>query len=215
MQVYQAISYIKPNITKQLDKLNSLIQLITNIKSFKLSDDFAAFNIRVQTKEKTYQTYQIKLYWDIIRDKRKPTYILTEFEITNKFEELLSEKVFDINNNIDQFEELEDILYEINTFISDYEIHLDKFDNQQDVKKYDTNTNILGSKNLPIFIAQLEEFKNQAKKFFTTNKLFSSESHLRREVPRWQVVPRERLVLRSHPRELLRRLDPRDLLKSK
>ena len=119
MQVYQAISYIKPNITKQLDKLNSLIQLITNIKSFKLSDDFAAFNIRVQTKEKTYQTYQIKLYWDIIRDKRKPTYILTEFEITNKFEELLSEKVFDINNNIDQFEELEDILYDLQNKIEE------------------------------------------------------------------------------------------------
>jgi ubiquitin-protein ligase len=177
MQVYQAICYNKPNQIKQLDKLNSLIQFIKNIKSFKLSDDFVGFNLWVQNKSKqnTYQNYPIKIYWDNIRDKRKLTYMLTEFEITNKFEEILSERIFDINNNIDQFEELEDILYELNTYISDCQIYLDdEKDGKHDEKNSDSN--ILASKNMSIFVLQLEEFKNQAKKILTTNRLFSSES---------------------------------------
>lgn len=155
MQSYQ--SYVFTNKLNIIQRL-SFIENILKLSCIKLKTDILELFFTVNGTK-----YKIDIYYEII----KPTFVLANVNNNNIFENKLSEKLNLINLQIDNYEYLDDILYEIGNIIIEL---------GNDMEPEDNIKNITIQKDNAIFTELVEKHKSELKKTIINNKVLSSNS---------------------------------------
>jgi ubiquitin-protein ligase len=157
MQAYQIDALYKVNILQKINFIQKLFE-ISFINSIKLLSKYIEISFNVNKK-----FYDLKIHYE----KNKPIFIFASLNNLDKFENELGEKLNNINLQIDNYERVEDVLYDIiTTFI---EI------NNNSVK-HNLVDNIQTPKNEKVFKENIEIHKSNLKKTVIDNKILSSNS---------------------------------------
>jgi len=157
MQSYQTI------INKQYDTSNKLSYIVdtiykkSHIKSWKYFSDLLEL-VFVYNKK----TYTFKIYYD----ENKPTYVFAEIDNSDDFENQLSNKLNMINMEIDNYERVEDVFYDVIYIFTE-------FASNNISKKHVVKTE---KKDMTDFIAQIELYKKSIKRNTIVSKVLSLES---------------------------------------
>jgi hypothetical protein len=113
MQAYQSIIIPQYNIIDL--KINLLFSIIkNNIFSYKITPDFVSIGIK-----RLNHNYTIKVYYEKTLKYYKPLYILADFEFTKLFEKKLCNKIELMNMDIDNYDCVEDIAYDLTTWVNE------------------------------------------------------------------------------------------------
>lgn len=158
MQSYQTNLIYNPNIYNNCNYIvNSINKNILNI-SFKLLPDYLDINFLINKK-----SYNIKIYIE----NNKPNYIFSNIEPVNKFENELCERLNLINLQIEEYERIEDIFYDILNIFDDC---------NKNINLTTENEEKIITKNLEKFKKNIEDEKVLVKIKNITSKILSSES---------------------------------------
>ena len=158
MQSYQTTVFCK---SSSISEKITLIKSIFNnyyVKSIKLFPDFIETSLNLNKK-----TYNIQIYFE----NQKPTFIFANVNNTNNLENELGKKLNYINLQINNYERLEDILYDIVTTFIDLASNSEPI--ELDLPK-DRN------KNIATFTNKVEEYKSSLSKTIVSNKVLSTNS---------------------------------------
>jgi ubiquitin-protein ligase len=157
MQSYQSL--INTNKNSIIQRL-SFIEKIFKIYYFKIQEDVIEITFNVNELK-----YKIHVYYE----KNKPTFIFANINNKNIFENKLSEQLNIINLQIDNYEYLDDVLYDITTTLNELENKLELYKNDKNIEEIVQKDNIS-------FIEEVEKHKINLKKTTISNKIMSSNS---------------------------------------
>ena len=104
MQSYQSLITIQSNAVNKMSYIIDTIYKNTYIKSWKVCPNSLEIIFNYNT-----QNYIFNIYYE----EYKPSYILTEIDNRSKFDNQLCNKINSINLEIDNYERVEDVLYDI------------------------------------------------------------------------------------------------------
>ena len=158
MQSYQTVINTQSDTSSKLSYIVNTIYKNTHVKSWKLSPELLEL-VYVYNKK----TYTIKIYYD----GSKPTYIFAEIDNSNIFENQISDKLNIINLEIDNYERIEDVLYDI------MYIFTESVKNNILKKKEETK---IEKKNISEFINHIELLKKSIKRSTIVSSVLSLES---------------------------------------
>jgi hypothetical protein len=150
---------------------NKLLHIIKNtyIKTFNINKEYILINIIYNKNNKSFNR-QISIYYNKIKNIFTPQYILINSESSTKFDTFLGNIIETINNNIEAYERVEDIVYDINKSLFNFK-YIDQ--ELEEKEKHDEQV----AKNRIDFIKKLEYYKIDIKnKNNSNNKLFSDIS---------------------------------------
>ena len=158
MQSYQTIINTQIGTLTKLSYIVDTIYKNSYVKSWKYFSELLELSFVYNKK-----TYPIKIY----HNENKPTYIFAEIDNLDDFENQFSNKLNTINIEIDNYERIEDILYDV------IYIFIEFATNNISSKK-----NIIKSEKIDItdFIAQIDLFKKSIKRSVIVSKVLSLES---------------------------------------
>lgn len=157
MQAYQSDLFYKANILQKISFIQKLFK-VSFIKFINLLSEYLEISLDANKK-----TYDLKIYYEI----NKPTFIFANINNLNKFENELSEKLSYINLQIDNYERIEDVLYDIITTFMEL-VNIENKNNSVEhiqIFKHDIS-----------FMEQIEFHKLNLKKTAISNKILSSNS---------------------------------------
>jgi ubiquitin-protein ligase len=158
MQSYQSIACIYPNYINKLSYIINTIYKNTYIKSWKVNSDLLEIMFNYSTTN-----YIFKIY----HEQNKPAYIFYEIDNLLDFEKQLCDKINRINLEIDNYERIEDVLYDIIYNFTDIA-------NKNISKKLHIKTP--KKKIMDEFIYNIESLKKTIKKNTIVSKVLSSDS---------------------------------------
>lgn len=158
MQSYQSITTIQMNSINKMSYIIDTIHKNSYIKSWKAYPDLFEIVFYYNT-----QNYIFKIHYE----KYKPSYILVEINNGSKFNNQLCNKINSINLEIDNYERVEDVLYDIIYHFA----NIAKTCVSNKIKE-----TITKEKNISDFINQIETLKKTIKKNDVTSNVLSVDS---------------------------------------
>jgi ubiquitin-protein ligase len=158
MQSYQTIINTRDDTADKISYIVDIIRKNSSVKSWKLS-----LNLLELVFDYNKKTYVIKIH----SDKNKAIYIFAELDNSNDFENQISNKLNIINLEIDNYERVEDVMYDViyifDEFVTNYTLK--------------TRSEIKSEKKCIIdFTAEIELLKKSIKRNLLVSKVLSLES---------------------------------------
>ncbi len=158
MQSYQSDTSIQYNVINKLSYIIDILYKNSYIKTWTVYPDFYEIMFGYDGTN-----YTFKLYFE----KNKPSYVFSEINNLSNFENQLCDKINLINLEIDNYERIEDVLYDI-------VYNFTNIANTNIFKK--SEIKILHKKPIDDFINQIEFHKKSIKKNTIISKVLSSDS---------------------------------------
>lgn len=158
MQSYQTVINKQSDTSSVLSYIVNSIYKNDHVKSWLLSSELLELVYLYNKK-----TYIIKIY----HDGSKPTYILAEIDNSDIFENQISDKLNVINIEIDNYERIEDVLYDVMYVLTECEKN--NILKKKEEKKIEKT-------NISEFITQIELLKKSIKRSTIKSSVLSLES---------------------------------------